>query len=368
MAKPINIAILGASGYTGVELLRFLLSHPHVRISALSGDSQAGKSMAEVYPHLIGIPLPALQKMEEIDFSGIDLVFCCLPHGTTQAVIAKLISEQGEARSGRGSGAMGVKTPANKLKIIDLSADFRLEDPAVYAQWYGHAHQAVALQKEAVYGLTEVAREAIRHARLIANPGCYPTSAQLPLIPLLKNKLIETGDIIIDAKSGVTGAGRKASQNLLYTELNEGFSAYGVGTHRHTPEIEQGLSAAAGSEIQVRFTPHLVPMNRGILSTIYVTLAEGKTVDDLRQTLQETYENETFVKILPASVFPSTAMTRGSNLCVMGVYADRIPGKAILVAAIDNLVKGASGQAIQNMNLLYGWDEGLSLPSTAVFP
>lgn len=347
MTHKINIAILGASGYTGVELLRFLIQHPHARIAALSGDSQAGKRMAEVFPHLAGFPLPALQKMEDIDFSGIDLVFCCLPHATTQAVIKEL--------------------PA-ALKIIDLSADFRLRDPAVYEQWYGHAHQAIDLQKEAVYGLTELAREAIQKARLIANPGCYPTSAQLPLIPLLAEKLIQPDDIIIDAKSGVTGAGRKAAQNLLYSELNEGFSAYGVGTHRHTPEIEQGLSDAAGKPLQVRFTPHLVPMNRGILSTIYVTLAAGKTVNDLRATLQKRYENEPFVTLLPAGIFPSTAMVRGSNACVMNVFADRIPGKAILVSAIDNLVKGASGQAVQNMNLMFGFEETMGLPRVAIFP
>lgn len=364
MPTSLNIAILGASGYTGVELLRFLLQHPHAHIKALSGDSQAGKNIAEVYPHLTGISLPPLQKIEEVDFSNIDLVFCCLPHAATQAVVATLLTEQGSAQSGRG---LGGKTPNQKI-IIDLSADFRLHNPTTYEQWYGHAHQALELQKEAVYGLTEINRDAIRKARIVANPGCYPTAAQLPLIPLLKQKLIATGDIIIDAKSGVSGAGRKAAQNLLYTELNEGFSAYGVGNHRHTPEIEQGLSAAASSEVLVRFTPHLVPMNRGILATSYVTLASGHKVEDLRNALQDAYANEPFIRILPSSVFPSTAMTRGSNLCVMGVYADRIPGKAIVISAIDNLVKGASGQAVQNMNLRFGWPETLGLPNVAVFP
>jgi N-acetyl-gamma-glutamyl-phosphate reductase len=286
-------------------------------------------------------------RMEEIDYSSIDLVFCCLPHATTQKVTAAL---------------------PEKMRVMDLSADFRLRDPAVYEQWYGHAHQAVALQKEAVYGLTELARASVVKARLVANPGCYPTSAQLPLIPLLKAELIAAENIIVDAKSGVTGAGRKAAQNLLYTELNEAFSAYGVGTHRHTPEIEQGLSDAAGRPVQVRFTPHLVPMNRGILATIYVDLAKGKTVDDCRAELQKTYQNEPFIRVLASNLFPSTAMTRGSNLCVMGVYADRIPGKAILVSAIDNLVKGASGQAVQNMNLMFGLPETTGLPTVAVFP
>jgi N-acetyl-gamma-glutamyl-phosphate reductase len=350
MTQKINIAILGASGYTGVELIRFLLQHPHANIAALSGDSQAGKPIAEVFPHLTSITLPPLQKMEEIDASNIDLVFCCLPHATTQVVIHNLL------------------TALPKIKVIDLSADFRLRDPATYEQWYGHPHQATALQTEAIYGLTELARNAIRSARLVANPGCYPTSAQLPLIPLLKSKLIQADDIIIDAKSGVTGAGRKASQNLLYSEINEGFSAYGVGTHRHTPEIEQGLSDAAGKPLQIRFTPHLVPMNRGILSTLYVTLAPHKTIDDLREALQTQYANEPFVTLLPAGIFPSTAMVRGSNACVMNVFADRITGKAILVCAIDNLVKGASGQAVQNMNLMFGWAETVGLPQVAVFP
>jgi N-acetyl-gamma-glutamyl-phosphate reductase len=347
MASSVSVAVLGASGYTGVELLRFLLVHPHCRITALSGESQAGKPMAEVFPHLAGIALPVLQKIEEIDFSAIDIVFCCLPHGMTQAVVAAL--------------------PVH-LKVIDLSADFRLRDALCYETWYGHSHQALALQREAVYGLTEWAREAIAAARVIANPGCYPTAAQLPLIPLLKQQMIASDDMIIDAKSGVSGAGRKAAQNLLYTEVNEGFSAYGIGNHRHTPEIEQGLSDAAGKPLQIRFTPHLVPMNRGILATMYVTLTQGVTVDDLRSQLENTYQYEPFVRVLSAAVVPSTAMVRGSNACVMGVYADRIAGKAIVVSAIDNLVKGASGQAVQNMNVIYGWDETLSLPQTAVFP
>ncbi len=383
MSSSINIAILGASGYTGVELLRFLLTHPHVKIAALSGDSQAGKEMAEVFPHLGGLNLPTLKKIDEIDYTAIDLVFCCLPHATTQEVIDSLlplpmgeVSEQCELGEGKKSKAPSpaslhsATSPSGRgLKVIDLSADFRLKNPETYALWYGHTHQAIALQEEAIYGLTEHARAEIKSARLVANPGCYPTASQLPLLPLLKNKLIQTGDIIIDAKSGVTGAGRKASQNLLYTELNDSFSAYGIGNHRHTPEIEQGLSEAAGAEIQVRFTPHLVPMNRGILATIYVSLAGNATVDDLRNTLQKSYANEPFIRVLDAkSPPPSTAMVRGSNLCVMGVYADRMSGKAILVSAIDNLVKGASGQAVQNMNVMFGWNETLGVPQVAVFP
>ncbi len=347
MSKSINIAIIGASGYTGAELIRILLNHPHAVIALLTGDSSAGKAIGEVYPHLRFKKLPRLVALEQADFSGIELVFCCLPHGTTQEVIAKL---------------------PKHLKIIDLSADFRLSDPEMYAQWYGHPHRATELQKEAVYGLTEYARDTIQKARLVANPGCYPTSAALPLLPLLKTGAIEKSGIIIDAKSGVTGAGRSAKQSNLFTEIDGGISAYGISSHRHVPEIEQSLSQTAGSNINVTFTPHLVPMNRGILSTIYVKLAGKSTAADLRTILEKTYKDEPFVHIAPEGVTPSTHQVRGTNDCVIGVFADRIPGQAILVSVIDNLVKGASGQAVQNMNVMYGWPENTGLQLGAVFP
>lgn len=346
MVQTINVAILGASGYTGAELLRLLAGHPHVVIKALTGDSQAGKPMAEVYPHLRYKNLPSLIRQEELDYAGIDLAFCCLPHGATQAVILNI--------------------PAY-VRVVDLSADFRLSDPESYAKWYGHAHQALDLQRIAVYGLTEHAREDVAGARLVANPGCYPTSASLPLVPLLKAGLIETTGIIIDAKSGVTGAGRSARQANLFTEVNEGIHAYGIASHRHTPEIEQTLSCAAGSNVQVTFTPHLMPMNRGILSTIYVQL-KGSDANALHAALTTAYAGEAFVKVLPMGAAPSTHMVRGTNDCFIGVFADRIAGRAILVSAIDNLVKGASGQAIQNMNRMFGWPESTGLALTAVFP
>jgi len=343
----IKIAILGASGYTGAELIRLLLPHPHAHIALLTGDSQAGKPMGEVYPHLRFAGLPALISMEQADFANIDLVFCCLPHGTTQQVIASL---------------------PKHVKIIDLSADFRLEDPATYAQWYGHAHQAVELQKEAVYGLTEHARAAVKNARLVANPGCYPTSVQLPLIPLLKEKLIAPDSIIIDAKSGMTGAGRGAQQNHLYTEISEGISAYSISGHRHAPEIEQGLSHAAGAPLIVSFTPHLMPMNRGILSTIYVRTNKGVDAAQLKSTLEYAYKNEPFVHVMPDKFRVFTHSVRGTNHCIMNVFPDRVPGQAIIVCAIDNLMKGASGQAVQNMNVMYGFAETLGLEQTAIFP
>ncbi len=345
--KSINIAILGASGYTGAELIRLLLTHPYASLSALTGDSKAGKHIGDVYPHLRFKNLPNLVTIEQVDFSAIDLVFCCLPHGTTQPIIAAL--------------------PGN-VRISDLSADFRLHNVETYARWYGHAHQAVELQKNAVYGLTEQARKQVKNARLVANPGCYPTGSSLSLMPLLASGLISAENIIIDAKSGVTGAGRSAKQDNLFTEINDGMKAYGIAAHRHAPEIEQNLSFAYGKEITVTFTPHLIPMNRGILSTIYVQLAPGKSTADLREKLNESYANEQFVHILPEGITPSTHEVRGTNDCVINVFADRAPGRAIIVAAIDNLVKGASGQAIQNMNVMFGFPEKTGLELTAVFP
>lgn len=343
----IQTAILGASGYSGAELLRLLLSHPQVRIQALTADRKAGAPIGEVFPQLDGYGLPVLQKIEELDWSGIDTVFCALPHGTTQEVVAAL--------------------PAG-VKVVDLSADFRLRDVDAYATWYGHAHQAPALQAEAVYGLTEHARDAVRDARLIANPGCYPTSALLPLLPALKRKLVRADDIIIDAKSGVSGAGRALKESSLYAEVAEGIHAYGIASHRHGPEIEQELAVAAGQPMTVTFTPHLMPMNRGILSTIYVRLADGADVEDLRAALAEAYADEPFVRLLPQGQAPQTRHVRGSNNALIGVFADRVPGRAMLLCVIDNLVKGAAGQAVQNFNVMHGLEETAGLSLAPMFP
>jgi N-acetyl-gamma-glutamyl-phosphate reductase len=343
----IRVGILGASGYTGAELIRILARHPAADIRLLSAERSAGKPVEEVFPHLGGLDLPRLIHIDDADWSALDMVFCALPHGTTQQVIAGL---------------------PGHLKVVDLSADFRLADLDAYETWYGHAHQAPELQRQAVYGLTEIKREAIRAARLCANPGCYPTASQLPLIPLLEAGLIAAEDIVIDAKSGVSGAGRAAKESSLFAEVAEGIHAYSVASHRHAPEIEQGLSEAAGRAVWVSFTPHLVPMNRGILATTYVRLSGGETAAELRRALAERYEDEPFVQVLPLGGVPATRHVRGSNHCLIGVVADRVPGRAILISAIDNLVKGASGQAVQNMNLMAGFAETLGLDQPALFP
>ena len=346
MTKPIQTAILGASGYTGAELLRLLRNHPRFVIAALTGDSQAGKAMAEVYPHLRDQNLPALVKHTEVDFSSIALVFCCLPHGTTQEIIASL--------------------PAH-VRIVDLSADFRLHDIEHYAAWYGHAHRAADLQKEAVYGITEFAREAIKTARLVANPGCYPTCSLLPLLPLIEQNIIAHDHVVINALSGISGAGRSAKQEMLFTELDGGVSAYGVGHHRHMAEIEQELSTVHGAPITISFTPHLVPMPRGMLATITTRLVNGATVESAREALTKRYISEPFVTVLAAGS-PSSHQVRGTNQCVIALHKGRLPNELIIVSVIDNLVKGASGQALQNANLMFGLAETTHLELTAVFP
>ncbi|MBI3707950.1 MAG: N-acetyl-gamma-glutamyl-phosphate reductase [Proteobacteria bacterium] len=346
-SNRIRVAILGASGYTGAELLRLLAHHPQIEITLLTADRHAGQELGAVFPHLAHLKVPRLIKIAEADWSKADVVFCCLPHGTTQEVIAAL---------------------PRALKVVDLSADFRLADVDVYAKWYGHAHRAPDLQREAVYGLTELAREAVRRARLVAVPGCYPTAAQLPLVPLIEAKQIDADDIIIDAKSGMTGAGRALKEDMLFSEVAEGIHAYSVAKHRHAPEIEQGLSQAAGRPIVVNFTAHLMPMNRGILSSIYVRLANGTTPADLRATLVKRYAGEPFVRVVPEGVSPATRHVRGSNHVLIGVFADRLPRRAIVLSAEDNLVKGASGQAIQNMNLMCGIAETTGLAQEALFP
>ncbi|QGX98086.1 N-acetyl-gamma-glutamyl-phosphate reductase [Roseovarius faecimaris] len=339
-----SIAILGASGYTGAELVRLIATHPGMTIKALAANSKAGQPMAQAFPHLRHLDLPDLVTIDEIDFSGIDLCFCALPHKTSQEVISALPRD---------------------LKIVDLSADFRLRDPEAYQKWYGNPHAAVDMQGEAVYGLTEFYREAIRGARLVAGTGCNAATGQYVLRPLIEAGVIDLDDIILDLKCGVSGAGRSLKENLLHAELSEGYHAYAVGgTHRHLGEFDQEFSAIAGREVRIQFTPHLIPANRGILATGYV---KGDP-EAIYGALSNAYAQEPFIELLPMGETPSTRHIRGSNFCHIGVSADRIPGRAIVIAALDNLTKGSSGQALQNANLMLGLDETEGLMLAPVFP
>jgi N-acetyl-gamma-glutamyl-phosphate reductase len=351
MPDKAKIGVLGASGYTGAELVRLLLRHPRADIVLLTADRRAGKTMADVFPQFSPYALPMLTSVDAADWKalGLDLAFCALPHGTTQKVINDVI----------------VRAPSTK--VVDLSADFRLADPAAYTRWYGHEHHAPELQRGAVYGLTEIYRDKIKTARLVANPGCYTSCAELALIPLLKMKAIDPDEIVIDAKSGMTGAGRVAKEDMLFSEVSEGIHAYGVGHHRHMAELDQEFSLAAGRPVIVTFTPHLVPMNRGILSTIYVRGVKASP-QDLHAVLLKSYPKEPFVHVLPFGTVPQTRHVRGSNMTFIGVAADRIAGRAIICAALDNLAKGASGQAVQNMNVMLGLPETMGLEQVALFP
>ncbi|MGH6925047.1 MAG: N-acetyl-gamma-glutamyl-phosphate reductase [Propylenella sp.] len=347
--QKLRIGVLGASGYTGADLVRLAARHPNVEIAALTANTHAGKAMAEVFPHFFMLDLPRLTEWEEVDWTSLDAVFCGLPHGTTQEIIASVLK-------------------ANpKIKVIDMSADFRLHELTTYVEWYGHEHRAPALQKEAVYGLTEFYRDAIKTARLIACPGCYPTAALLALVPIARAGLIDASDIVIDAKSGVSGAGRGLKLNTLFSEAGEGLSPYSVAKHRHAPEIEQEISAAVGAPVTVNFTPHLIPMSRGELCTSYVRL-KGASSADLRAHLAESYRGEPFVHVAPEGVLPQTQNVRGSNYAQIGVFADRIKGRAIVISVLDNLVKGSAGQALQNMNLAFGIEETTGLLQLPLFP
>ncbi|MES2144090.1 MAG: N-acetyl-gamma-glutamyl-phosphate reductase [Pseudomonadota bacterium] len=339
-----KIAILGASGYTGAELVRLIATHPAMKIVALSADRKAGMTMAEVFPFLRHLDLPRLCRIDEIDFSNVDLCFCALPHATTQEVIAKL---------------------PHDLKIVDLSADFRLQDVAEYEKWYGQPHAAPDLQAEAVYGLTEFYRAEIASARLVAGTGCNAATGQFALRPLISAKVIDLDDIVIDLKAGVSGAGRSLKENLLHAELSGGTHTYSAGgRHRHLGEFDQEFSKVAGRPVQVQFTPHLLPMNRGILATVYVR-GDAKVV---HETLASAYADEPFLNVLPFGTLPSTRDIAGSNFCHLGVIGDRKPGLAVVVAVLDNLTKGSSGQAIQNANLMLGLDETSGLMLAPIFP
>lgn len=339
-----KIAILGASGYTGAELVRLISGHPSMKIVALAAERKAGQDMATVFPHLRHLDLPQLCRIDEIDFAEVDLCFCALPHKTSQEVIRDLPGD---------------------LKIVDLSADFRLSDPDAYEQWYGNPHSAVEQQTEAVYGLTEFYREEIRKARLVAGTGCNAATGIFALRPLIAAGVIDLDDIVLDMKCAVSGAGRALKEHLLHAELSEGYFAYALGgTHRHLGEFDQEFSRVAGRDVKVQFTPHLMPANRGILATAYVSGDAAR----IHEVLSAAYEDEVFVELLPFGTAPGTHDVRGSNFVHLGVCADRRPGRAIVIAALDNLTKGSSGQALQNANLMLGEEETAGLMMAPLFP
>ena len=345
----LKIAIVGSSGYAGGELYRLLLHHHHVTVTAVTSEKSAGQPLASIFPHLMGLTDLICEPLDPATIARkADVVFLALPHVTAQEAAFRF----------------------NQLgkKVVDLSADYRLSDPALYEKWYEHCHQYPDLLKQAVYGLPELHREAIKKAHLIANPGCYPTSAILGLAPLVKNGVIDLKTIVVDSKSGASGAGRSPSLAHHFCEVNEGLMAYKIGTHRHTPEIEQELGVLAGKAVTLSFTPHLIPMNRGILSTIYAALNMAIDSAKLHDMYKEFFRNEPFVRVLPVGGFPNARNVRGSNFCDIGVYSDQRTGRAVVITAIDNLVKGASGQAIQNMNLMHGLDETEGLKFAGLFP
>ncbi|MGV6840263.1 MAG: N-acetyl-gamma-glutamyl-phosphate reductase [Planktomarina sp.] len=338
-----NVVILGASGYTGAELVRLISSHGAMNIVGLSADRKAGQKMGDVFAHLAHLDLPVLQKIDEISFDGVDLVFCALPHGVSHGLS---------------------KTIPAGVKIVDLSADFRLTDADEYAKWYGLEHTAMDVQPTVAFGLPEVYRDQIAKARITANTGCYVATSLLPLIPALKAGVIDADPIVIDAKSGVSGAGRGLNEATLYAEVNEGFKAYGVAHHRHMGELDQELSKAAGQTIQATFTPHLMPISRGMQATIY---ARGDA-DAVHAAISHAYTDEPFVHVLPMGQVPQVQHVKGSNLCRIGVFADRAPGRVIILSVLDNLMKGASGQALQNANIMLGLPETQGLNLAPIFP
>lgn len=344
--RKIRVGIIGASGYTGADAVRLLAAHPYADISVLTGNSHAGKALADIYPQFGAVDAPDLIKAEDADWWQTDAVICGLPHSTAQDVIGTL---------------------PGHLRVIDMSADFRLRNPDTYAEWYGRTHNNQNMLAEAVYGLTEHYTDAIRGARLVACPGCYPTAALTALLPLVKAGLIATEDLIIDAKSGVTGAGRSLKEQNLFSEVAEGMNAYGVADHRHAPEIEQEVAKAAGlDDVRVNFTPHLVPMNRGEYVSVYAKTAKGAKAADVKAAWDAFYADKPFVRIVDGA--PATRHVRGSNYCLLSAFDDRIDGRVILFATLDNLVKGSSGQAVQNMNIMFGFDETEGLGQQPLYP
>lgn len=343
-----KVGIIGATGYTGVELLRLLLRHPEVEIAALTSQKYAGLPIGQVFPSLFNhleIPCETLS-VEEIS-KKTDFVFTALPHKTAMETVPLFY------RLGK--------------RVVDLSADFRLKDAAIYERWY-QKHTSPELLSDSVYGLPELHREKIRTAKIVGNPGCYPTGALIGLVPLMKKKVIHTDGIVVDSKSGVSGAGRDVILESLFCEVNEGVKAYKIFAHRHTPEIEQELCDIAKREVRITFVPHLIPMDRGILTTLYVQLTQKMVTEDLLNLFKESYEGEPFVRVYPKGKLPNTKDVRGSNFCDIGAVVSESGDRAVIVTAIDNLVKGASGEAIQNMNIMLGYPETMGLEVVPLYP
>jgi len=345
----VKIAICGGSGYAGAELLRILASHKKVTVTAVTSEKSAGRKVTDIFPHLYRYGNLTFEPLDaETIASRADLFFMALPHAASQGPVDALVRK--------------------KKRVVDLSADYRLRDIRVYEEWYKVPHRFGETLKKAVYGLPELYRKKIAKATLVANPGCYPTGAIIGLYPAVRNAAIDIASIVIDSKSGTSGAGRQSDIGFSYCEVNEGFKAYGIARHRHTPEIEQEISLAAGRDVRVNFTPHLVPLDRGILTTIYAKLS--KSVDTARalKIYRNAYAKEPFVKVLDEGKLPNVKNVRGTNLCEIGIVVNKRTDTLIVVTAIDNLVKGASGQAVHNMNIMMGFDEGTGLDSIALFP
>lgn len=345
----IKVGIIGATGYAGAELVRLLLGHREAEIVWYGSRSYVDEKYAKVYQNMFQLVDAKCMddNMKEMA-SKVDVIFTATPQG----LCASLLNEN----------------ILNKVKVVDLSADFRIKDVGVYEKWYGIEHKAPQFIKEAVYGLCEVNREAVKKARLVANPGCYPTCSFLSVYPLLKEGLIEPNTLIIDAKSGTSGAGRGAKVDNLFCEVNENIKAYGVAGHRHTPEIEEQLSLAAGKEVVINFTPHLVPMQRGILVTAYASLTKEVSYEELKAVYDKYYRNEYFVRVLEKDVCPQTRWVKGSNFVDVNFKIDKRTNRVIMMGAMDNLVKGAAGQAVQNMNLMFGCEEAEGLLMAPLFP
>lgn len=344
----IKVGIVGVSGYTGAELVRILSGCPHVELTVVTSRQYSGKPLASVFPHLTGAVDISCEDFNEVETGRLaDFFFTAVPHQTAMSIVPGLL-EAGK-------------------KVVDLSADFRIADAAVYEKWY-QIHTAKQYLAEAVYGLPELHREQIKNARLIANPGCYPTSVILGLAPLLQKGVIEPDSIIVDSKSGASGAGRGAQTGTLFCEVTGGLRAYKVGEHRHTPEIEQEISALCGQPVRISFTPHLLPMSRGILSTIYVKPVQNLTSGEVGSLYEHFYENEIFVRVYKAGNYPATQSVQGSNYCDIGFKVDERTGRIVILSAIDNLVKGAAGQAVQNMNIMCGLPETEGLATVPLFP